>query len=78
MSCPKGTYITGVLKGLQSVLGEVVKLQEMQCKETWNHSVVKSAVEQTSQTVNEKVKEYSNLETGQVSALFEEKMEVIN
>ncbi|XP_065208683.1 atypical kinase COQ8B, mitochondrial [Planococcus citri] len=66
MSCPKGTYITGVLKGLQSVLTEAVKLQDMQCKETWNHSIIRSAVEQTSQTVNEKVKEYTNLETGQL------------
>ena len=78
MSCPKSTYISGVLKGLQCVLTEAVKLQDIQCKETWNHSIIRSAVEQTSKTVNEKVKEYTNMETGQVIFDFLGKAKIKN
>lgn len=66
MSCPKSAYISGVLRGLQCVLAEAAKLQDVQCKESWNNSIIRNAVEQTSQTVNEKVKEFSNLDAEQV------------
>lgn len=69
MSCLKSTYISGVLKGLQCVLTEAVKLQDIQCKEGWNNSIIRNAVEETSQTVNQKVKEFSSLDSEQVTNL---------
>jgi len=66
MSCPKGNYVNGVLKGLQSVFAEIVKLQETQCRTAWNQSVIKNAAEQSSNVANETLKSLSQLEGAQV------------
>lgn len=66
MSCPKGNYVNGVLKGLQSVIAEIVKLQESQCRTAWNKSVIKSAADQSSTAANGALKSLSQIEPVQV------------
>lgn len=46
MSYPKHTYVYGVLKGLECVLTEIIKLQKSECNTAWNNSIVKSAADQ--------------------------------
>ncbi len=70
MNGAKGTYIAGVLKGLQSVLIEVVKLQDGQCRNAWNNSVIKNAAEFTSCNLNEKLKDISKLDSSQVFIFY--------
>lgn len=67
MSCSKGAYISGVLKGLQSVLIEAIKLQDSQCRQSWNNSIIKNAAEQTA-AMNEKLKGFSQLNADNVSS----------
>lgn len=62
MSCPKSNYVNGVLKGLQSVIAEIVKLQETQCRTAWNKSVIKSAADQSSTAANETLKNLSQID----------------
>ena len=66
MNAPKQKYLFGVLRGLQSVLAEVIKLQEHQCHHAWTSSIVKDLADQTTTNLNEKLKEASKLDVNQV------------
>lgn len=44
--------ILGILRGAQNVINAMVKQQEVQCKQIWENSSVKSIVEETSSSVN--------------------------
>ena len=43
MNSIKGPYVSGVLNGLRSVLVEMAKLQESECRTAWNNSIIKNA-----------------------------------
>lgn len=73
MSCSKGAYVSGVLKGLQSVLIEAIKLQDSHCRQSWNNSIIKNAAEQTAASMNEKFKGFSQLDANDVSSDYLEK-----
>jgi hypothetical protein len=42
----------GILRGAQNVINAMVKHQEVQCKQIWENSSVKSIVEEASSSVN--------------------------
>lgn len=44
--------ILGILRGAQNVINAMVKQQEVQCKQIWENSSVKSIVEEASSSVN--------------------------
>jgi hypothetical protein len=44
--------ILGILRGAQHVINAMVKQQEVQCKQIWENSSVKSIVEEASSSVN--------------------------
>lgn len=56
MSRQLGSDIIGVLRGIQSVVIEIAKVQDSQCKQIWQNSSFKSFADDASATVETTMK----------------------
>jgi hypothetical protein len=63
----KGPYVSGVMNGLRSVLVEMAKLQESECRTAWNNSILKNA---TSVCQDKNFQKCSALDADQVSCTY--------
>lgn len=60
MSFQRFQYFCGVLKGSQTVLSEIVKLQEIECKQTWDSSSAKYILSSINTALCEKCQDISS------------------